>query len=451
MEIWKKIIAKRSKLFLFLFLAAFSLNAQSFHGLHSSSYFPLQKISNQPADILESRYKWQVNVLSPQLDIYKNRALDDSWMGQLSNSLGITNFKSIFSSSRADYFLRSQIIFPSVVYKPSDKHAFALTTKLNGLGKFESTSSAFFDLLVGELPNEFKNINGDFFKSVVNTWWEFKLSYAHKLYEDDAHKWTGGLSASALSSLGSAYVELEDISAEFDQEMIDHLGINVRYGLSDNVSKSIYEDKTNLMSGLGFSIDLGVNYIKKSSQSRIPHEYKIGFSVTDIGHINNKQATETALYSINAENISTKTFSNISDITELIDTLNNLVNTNKVSGNSFKTNLPTNFMLTSDFHLNNFWFLNAMVRQTLNPFRGLGREIINLSEFMMSITPRFENEVFGAFLPIGYSNKRNFTVGTACKYRFIFVGSGNIWTSLINQDNTEIELYIGINIPINPY
>ncbi|MCU4174818.1 DUF5723 family protein [Carboxylicivirga sp. N1Y90] len=440
---------KRIVVLYILFLGLYTSFAQDFPGIHSSRYFPLQNINNQPADLIRSDARWNINVLSAQIGLANALNFNESdFMKQLSK-VGFSDLKYFLGADQSLFVGRGLLAFPSVSYKINTKHAVAFSASLRADGIYRSSTDDVRKLFTGyDNPELLKDVSGEYFKSVVNQWMEYTLTWSGVLWNKDEHLITGGANVKYLVGGSSGYFDLDNIEVMYDKEKIDYFKVDVSYGVNKNLEETISDGKLDLFGDAGLGMDFGMTYsYKPDDAENIPYKFKVGLMVGDVGYVKHRSAVKQATYRVSIEDVPYSRFNGIETLDALIDSLEKSVDFEKINNESYKMNLPTSVLLTGDYSITPTWYVSGLIGYQPGLY-SQNLHIIDNDIWKFNLTPRFENTTWGAYLPISYNNRIDFSAGIAMRWKYVFIGSNTIITNVLNSEAKYGEFYFGINIPI---
>ena len=169
-------------------LIAISLNsnAQDYAGYNTSNYTGVNSVFFNPSNVVDSRYKWSVNLVSANVMVsndyatLKTSGLFKTIGGDTSSyNINRTNF------GNTNFLLDADVFGPSVMFNVNAKNSFAITTR--------GRAMANVDKMPGDLLNTLENsgdnitfpttLNTNGFKITANVWTEIGATYGRVLID----------------------------------------------------------------------------------------------------------------------------------------------------------------------------------------------------------------------------------------------------------------------------
>lgn len=423
--------------------------AQDYPGIHSSRFFPLQNVNNQPADLVRSNARWNINVLSAHVGLAKAMNFNESDFMKKVAKFGFADLKYFLGSEQSLLIGRGSLALPSVSYKINSNHAVAFTMNLLADGIYRSSNDNITNLFIGyNNPELLEDVNGEHFKSVLNQWMEYGVTWSGVLWKKDKHFLTGGANVKYLVGGSSGYFDLDNIEVKYNKERIDYFKVDVSYAVNKNLGDAISEGKIDLFGDNGVGMDFGLSYSYKSDlDNGTPYKFKVGLMVGDIGYVKHRSKVKRSTFRVSIEDVPYSRFQGIESLPALIDSLQKSVDFEKISSESYKMNLPTSALISGDYSFTSEWFLSGFIGYQ----EGLYNRNLNIIEkdiVKFNLTPRFENKNWGGYMPVSYSNRFGWQSGVAMRWKYLFMGSNTIITNILNSDSKYGEFYFGVNIPI---
>ncbi|MCU4156987.1 hypothetical protein J1N10_13440 [Carboxylicivirga sp. A043] len=429
------------------------VQAQEYLGVHSSPYLPFIGIVNQPAELVRSDARWAINVLSSEVALLNNQTFASSDFWDVMSKVGFHDLKYFLGSEESLLYVNGRLMLPSVSYKINENHAVGLTISVRADGVYNASNDDFINLFKGiHDPESLKEIKDEHFKSLVNSWVEYGLTWSGTILKSD-NKWlTGGVVLKILSGSGSGYLEMDGIDVMFDKERIERFDMKMSYAFNESLNKTIDGgDIVERAGDLGLGVDLGLSYSYLPEHLRgvkdVPYKYKIGFVMADFGSIWHSKTKNKASYQVNMNDVPYSRFAGIETLEALKDSIEKSVDIKEFSGGSFSTKLPFKIALNADYCLKPKWFANASL--VVNP--GYYNSTVDITRKVLwkaSFTGRYETKKWGAYLPVNYSSAIGWKIGLATRYRQFFIGSSTVIGNLLGVGGGKQSVYFGFSVPI---
>ncbi|WP_439506166.1 hypothetical protein [Sediminibacterium sp.] len=423
-------------LLLINFLVVNPIVAQQYHAIHGSSYAGVSGAFNNPASIGNSLHRWDIQLFSGQGTVYTNTILAQALKNAVTNRKGayLTNgFQARELNSNLDMSLFS------AMYRINKKHAIAFafrgkmynhvyTNELN-FQDSSSTINSFFKTNRTTPFIESKTVNAG--------WGEFNLTYAGAIAETNNSRLTIGATVQISKSLFGGYANMskirfrEEINGR-DTNYISYSGL-AEYGYSRNIDV-IQNDGVSLNSVKSFikqartavGLSIGLEYLQYDDENDLDkrnysgrlYNYKIGFSIVDIGaqKFNNSQYTGKFIgnnRSISEGSIA-RSFRGVDNSQSLRDSLTVLLDSIQVLPAQFNIGNPTRAIFNFDKQINPNFFVNTQMVVHLTSAKNSANKQTNDYSFI-TITPRWENLKWGIYMPIQYTRDGQAWMGFAIK------------------------------------
>lgn len=460
---------------IFIGITAFG---QEFLGIRQSNYAGVQSISMNPANVVDGRYKLDVNLLSGNISAYNNYiSLDASVLNKqdMTDTVNGAWHDSLFQDKYLNermnddfkqVFLNAEIQLPSFTIQISDYDAIGFDWKIRNYLNVDGISPELAKLMYEDVDwmAYWNNYNNERVSVQFMQWAEYGLVYGRVLKDDEHTFLKVGGKVKILQGMASAYTYIENLDYEFSNDSI--LTINntsASYGHSTG-----FEFDENLLpwnnyklnSKLGLGLDIGVVYEYRPSHAehvydmdgeeglwrddRNKYKWRLGFSIIDIGHLKFEKdpasfnlVVDTAAWDFREEDISS-----VSDY----DSLLNVMFNKEQDVGYFKMNLPTAIILNADYHIQNDFYANAMVYFALQ-YKKNEDKVHGFTN--VSLTPRYDHSWFGAAIPISYSSTAGFRVGMGLRLGPVWIGSSDLKGLFRIGEIYGADLYVGTKVPIH--
>lgn len=455
---------KKKLISLLLLAVGISANAQNYPGFLQDNYSGVHGIIANPASIVDSRMKVDINLLSFSSS-YNNDLLGVNIFKLVNDpNFDFSSDSRFFTNPNNDGTAFADVMGPSVMFNIAPKHAIAISTRARAIANYSNFN--------GELYNQFKDgiegLDGDFDinvgspNGVVHTWGELGATYAFVILDKQQHFLKGGLTGKFLVGGIDSYLYAKDVQMKYNPADPNIPGsegtIYTNGSLSMGSNEDFLEDSnTNNFNieSKGFGLDFGFVYewrpdfekydLTKARPAdnnfKDKNKYKIrtGLSITDLGSISYKN-TVFYNYEINNQIIT------IDDLEEANYNPSDLFNYKKGTKN-LNVHLPTVLHFDADWNIyNDKLYLNFNGNIGLTSRSSVNTSSIN-NTFML--TPRYERKWFSFFIPFCYNELYDiFQVGAGLRAGPFFVGSSSAITNLTHQYSKAADVYIGFKIPI---
>lgn len=448
-----------------LLAIASPMKGQDWFGLHADNYAGVYNLGYQPADIVDSKYKVDINLIGVGLNFSNN------YIGVRSSALlkdtlfKDPNVQRNYLVERLDgadkmAYLKTQAFLPAVSFG-FGKNALAfsanahLAANLNGvseeLAHIAYTENRYPDYWDRRYQNNHLSLQ-------AMAWMDYGVTYGREVFSKGHHYLKGAATLKLLQGFGAAHLYAENLEVSFkNNDTMSIVDSDIAYGHSDNfeIGLGSFNYKPNYTYGVGFDFGFVYEFRKKrlhhnygmgNSDQKSPNKYlfKLGLSVIDIGALPFQKGGQSRSFYANKADFS------ISDLyVRSLDELDSLLVTDFVakndSGAVFTMNLPTRINLMGDYNMGKGFFVNANL--TIAPFfKTDADKISSLTHF--SITPRYERKWFMLGMPISYDAMGNWGLGIALRMGPLVLGSRDITPLLGKEVAYSTNAYVGLRIPI---
>ena len=440
--------------------------SQNFLGYRSGNYLGVNSVFFNPANIADSRYKWDVNLFSVSGFVGNNRA--DFRINDFKND-NFTSIKDKFfeGSGNTNANLNAEILGPSVMFNLSKKSAMSLTSRARVVANLKDFDGNLINSVINanNATSAYSLTTNSNSRLITNGWGEIGISYAREVLNNGPHYLKAGVTVKYLSGSSNNYVQISQFKASINGDTLSRRaylqntsGI-IGVGNSGIASGDI--KFTNLFgydnSGIGGDIGLVYEYRPSypASDSKVPtshlnkYKLKVGLSLLDIGSIKYKaNANNSASYNIhiNGTNrfyLDKITGKEINGIKGVLDANPAFFTNTANSSGTYYASLPTVIQSDIDYHLHRGFYINFNGQLNLIS----KTSIYDANQYnSFTLTPRYEGKSFGAYFPINYNELTQFNAGIALRAGPLFIGSGSLFTALVN--GKQVDAYMGIRIGI---
>lgn len=454
-------------LFIFLLcVGSFSTSAQEFSGYQTSNYTGVNGVFFNPANIADSRYRWDVNLVGVNALFGNNHfaAGTDVDIDKLVDNLFLE------AKGNVDAILAATINGPSVMFNIKKRNSVAIFSRSHVLVNFDNLNSNLFQQFTGdEVQNPslpFSIASAENMTANVNAYTEFGMAFARVLKNDDKMFLKAGISLKYITGTANGYLRIDNLKATLNNDetlaqpdpyITNATGI-LSIGMSGvNLSDFDASDLLDFKS-TGFGVDLGVVYEYRTEEFTDrrdvnKYKFKIGLALLNVGSIKyTLDKGRSQSYNIHIPNGDRFYFSeldgvSIDEIEKKLDQYPEYftVNDGGNTSSSYSVSLPTSLQLNADYHIHNGFYANISARVPLtspNKKAANGRY-----HSYVSFTPRYENKVVGIFFPMTYNNLTHFSAGAAIRLGPLYVGSGSILSATLGETK-KVDVFIGLHFGI---
>ncbi len=490
---------------LIILLSTTSL-AQDFLPVLNENYMGINQVTLQPAAIVDSRFKVDVNVFGFNNDIYNDMIRFKSFeFVKFGNDDWWDNATYLADPDEKDKsaFVSQTFLGPSFLITLTPKHAIGFTYKARNIMNADDMSEP----LARSIYSDFKSpeyfdqwYHDENLRAVNHIFADYGLTYATEIFNNGANYMKTGITVKLLQGVGGAYLQADDFYYYFyqqdpDARDADYMSWNSPYvnaGVSSNWNWGSRENdgyetgiKYNFTAKPSVGLDLGLVYEFRPKyknfrynmdgqtdlerQDKNKYLLKVGVSVLDIGRLRYEKAYESQDFiasftedyesQINTNNTPYNThWMDIEEVSfgvppyvNFADTIFNRaqsdrgVFTTSQNEEKFNIKLPTALSLQVDVNVIAGLYVNLTTYTGLHQSftkDGNGHYMSNYS-----ITPRYEHKWFSVAVPVQYNEFQKVNVGLGIRAAFIYFGINNLFSGLFD-DPYGSNFYIGAKIPI---
>jgi outer membrane protein OmpA-like peptidoglycan-associated protein len=443
----------KKTVFVIALLASFATaKAQSYLGYYHDNYAGVQGVLFNPASIVDSRFKTDINLLS--------------FSTSVSNDMYGVNFSDVMKSGY-DFDTQAQKSFtnankvnmnmdvmgPSFMFNIAPKHSLAIFTRARAIGNLIDINGNVINEISKDNKNNF-NYNLGSPNAVGNSWGEIGISYAAVLYQKGEHFLKGGITAKYLQGIANYHFQGTNVTMQYNENVpIQNSNYTTTgtavYGSSQDFSNNSnvsIDSKSN-----GFGADLGLVYEwrpdfdasrKDINDLKYLNKYKIrfGFALTDLGSMMYDKGVRNS-YNLN-QTITQNDIDNADNFDQL---MKNKYSSTAING-AVKSKLPTAIHTDVDWNIHNKFYVNLN-----GDISVVSKTVLNQNSIAnrVSLTPRYESRWFSFYVPISYMDVNKQTqVGVGLRTGVLFIGSGSIVSNVISNNSRAADFYFGVKIPV---
>jgi hypothetical protein len=452
---------------------AFVSRSQSFIGYNTATYNGVYAIVNSPADILNHRFKGDINLAGISTGI-NNNTVKFTYRNRKDDYGGMSWPNPVKKNGKA--YFNTDVFGPSFLVRLSDKNAFAITTRARVMVNMHGISKNILNLMLQDtLDAALVGHNLSISNMALNAhaWKEIAFTYSRQVAVDDYGVWKAGISLKYLGGVAAVNFNTRNLSFVHDSVADVNTGRNKdavfnaygSVGISytknlDSISGNTASDYLSFKNP-GAGIDIGISYEHRDemqvyetsySDKTASYIWKIGASITDIGFVKyaaSKTNGLTAKASGNTYLIDDLVPpADSSDIYQMNNYYKKYFNA-RTGASAFTMQLPTTLHLTYDRFFNKVLAVNAQVNIPL-VFSQLNYYTGNYNPFAITVTPRAEIAWAGLYMPFSYTSVSGLQVGTALRLGPLVIGSGSLINTRMFKTKTT-DFYFILRIPFFGY
>lgn len=475
-----------------LILSVHCVFSQQWAGISGSNYAGIYSVHNNPANVVDSRYKLFLNIAGNDVfegNNYFSYNAPFPFLGFIRNSVGPqyrnAQGKIIFkdsyietSSNGAPYHSNTtgDAKGPSIIYTINNKSAIAAYTRLRYAVNLNGINNSLADLITRSTNRP--GLIGqkvDVSESALNAnvYAEMGLTYGHVLMNNEENFFKFGVTVKRVIGLYNVHIIVDKGNYEIVRDNKDPNRNNIQinsiqgsYGYTTDESfKNAKIDPQWALGGLpagsGFGLDLGFvyeyrpdykKYIRRSSgtatldPTQNKYEFKLGVSLLDFGSVRYNNGDLNYHFEMNQTNrlLTYQNFQDLNGYNDAFQRINNSLGLNNREI-KFSSSLPTTLQVNFDYHIRGKYYVNTMWSQSLRKSQSIGMTIPS----SFSVTPRMEHKWYEIAVPISLLDNYNiFTMGLAGRAGPVFMGSDNLPGLLSIGKPRGLDFYFGVFVPV---
>lgn len=444
--------------FLLLLLTSYSSNAQGLHAVQGSSYAGSLGVMNNPASIVNTPYSWDVTLFSVQAKY-------------ATNAITIHNYSLISSGAQSEYEIRGGDYARKAIFNYNvnllnarvalnKRKAVALGINMKGYGDLNAGPYNFIDTLQTfrdfAVMNENKNMQAKFKSS---NWVEIFATYSQTIFDLPEARLNAGITLKLMRGIGGGYINANNLVVERDRLADDQpffvSRANAAYGYSSNFdtwkdnnsSGQNIRDFLNYTQG-GIALDLGAEYLIRSGEigsvfdepDYNDYEWKIGVSLLDVGFNRYKHGKESRTLANpsfnNYDSVLDAKFTDIDGLEAINDTIATIATGVFAQGGLFNIINPTRLVVNVDRNLQGNFYVNGEVSVNLSSLVAGNKNMYVSDMHMISVTPRWEKQNLGLYMPFLYNTRNQLWVGGAFKAGPLLFGIHN-WANVFSKKKMQ--------------
>jgi hypothetical protein len=450
--------------------------AQDFPGYRAGNYTGVNGVFFNPANIADSRYRWDVNLVSFNMLAGNNQAsFSLKNIGQTFNADSLEN--QIYGKNAGPTSGRMSVnmVGPSFMFNATSKSSFALTTRARIMANVVDIDGKLLENVLDgyskDMSFPYTLASSQNMRVNMNAWTEFGASWGQVIYDKGQHFLKGGLTLKYLAGAANRYFQIDKFNATLNEDLVkqDAYLSNTTGRIGMGFAGAKFDDfeasDVTKFDSKGFGFDLGFVYEFRPDHATYrtgdkydwrkdmnKYKLRVGVALLDIGSIKYKRdLTRSGSYDLGITGAERLYLSEIGD--QDLDNYKNYFNSRPqyftpVAGStdeSYKVGLPSTLQLDVDYHFNKGFYINAAGQFSL--VNGEKKPYNSQYFSSFTLTPRFEGRIFGAYLPINYNQLTKLNAGLSFRVGPVFFGSGSLITALVGESK-QADLHLGIRFGV---
>lgn len=450
-------------------------------GEFNTPYAGVHGLSFNPAEIVDSRYRFHMNLIGVGARGSNNFVGVSSDLMSLSppklnDSTKNTYLPRVLSTSAKHAYLQADIMGPSFMFSMGrkNKFSFALSSNLKTLMTANNVSNGLANYMYDNKDsNNWKESTSKDLMFNGSVWANIGLTLGTVILDKPGFSLKGAITPKVNIGLVNTYAYSPNLKLEFASQN----SMRNANGILDNqisapfyTNSKVQADSIKFFENMGFGADIGFIFEKKNKKVHTyemdcrtdnvrrdlnKYSYRIGLSLIDYGYIQWKgkapfrriAADENAL----TTDIANSKFSKFPDVQRHSDSLFAL----SFNGVTLDTSRADYFMWTPT-KLNAFIDVNVYKGIYLAANATYGFVINNFAasktqNMQFALTPRVENKSFGLYLPINY-NMLAQEVNAGIGFRLLFFNFALYdWTGIagLKSQTRNAAFNMSFNIPFH--
>jgi hypothetical protein len=449
---------------LLVLLCELSATGQGLPGYSSGNYTGVNGVFTNPANIADSRYRWDFNQFGISMMLGNNTA--SFRRKDFDHFDGDTIKNRFFSGEQGQVSGVAAFTFtgPSIFFNVGKKSAIALTTQSRLLVNISDVDGKLGKQLIDNGENEttypYDIASNQNMAMSVNGYTSFGLTYSREIYSEGKHFLKAGVTLKYLAGSMNGFVQIKGLHTTVgrdDEKQDEYLtGASSSFAMGFggiNLSDVTVGDLLDFQS-TGFGGDIGVVYEYRPDTTRIyggqnKYKLKIGLSLMDVGSIRYKRDQHrSGSYQVHIPDgqrfyLSTLTDAELDDLTDSLNRYPQYFTPEDGNQTStYKVSLPTTLRLAVDYHLHRSLYVSVAAQAALTS----SRKPANAWEYSAAtLTPRYEGRGIGLYVPLTYSSLSGGSAGLALRLGPLYLGSGSILSAAFGSSR-RADAFLGIHL-----
>ncbi len=461
-----------TKFITLLYLSFFittGIKAQNFLPFVSDNYAGASGMFYQPASIVDSRYKFDMELFG-----FSSR-VDNNWVGVdkdllfnlkflSEEGLKTKDFTQIVSDDDKNVLIDMEFKSLNFMLSLNEKNSIGFSTRGRLMMNFNNMPKTAADLTfnLNNITNLYnQNLDFNDVSQVAASWVETGLTYSRVILDGGkSHFLKGGFTGKYLMGMGSLYLYEKEINYTYlNADTAANAYADIKFGLTSGLDELM---NFKVASEPSFGFDVGFVYEwrprYKEYKYNMDGEYdlwrrdqnkyklRVGVSLIDVGSMKFKKQYNSNDFIINVDTLN---FNNISfsDLTFLGDSVLKYFSFSPDGSEYYNLVLPTTLNINLDYNIWKKFYLNTSARIAFNQGTKVYSKLRYFSSY--SITPRWESKMYGASIPISINQYGIFNMGLGLRLGPVWIGSSDLAGLIgIKDETTGLDFHIALKIPV---
>jgi outer membrane protein OmpA-like peptidoglycan-associated protein len=454
---------------------------QTLNAMSTGNYAGIGGLNFNPASIVDSRFKFDLNVASVQY-FFSNNYLLAKPLIFARRMLYKDPYNSSYDAVKKDLLMPIEPTTSGVVRARQHAEfqlplAFMLTTgkrsaiAINLRNRYELTVDNLNPQTASMFYNELNDprylgvaMNNDGITSNFMNWQEFGFTYGRVLMNANKHFIKAAVTAKWLAGNAASFIQADELSVTFnDPNTMTLSSPRIQYARTARADIDLFT-RRELFSNIeaksvgwdaGFVYEFrgrigNFKYTDEDYRSRLRRDknkytLRLGVAINDIGRLEYDRLPLTRDHSAN---ISNWDFSSVKahNIRTWDTAYSKMVNYIPGADSTFSVRLPTGIIANVDLHLFGGFYVNAAMQRRISKFGKEATTTLYAPEWF-AVTPRFETRHFGIYIP--FLVRENIAqIGATVRLGPVFIGSNNLLALIQNPLVPSADVHAGFRIPV---
>jgi len=462
----------------------FKSQSQDFLGISTGNFSGVTGVMLQPASIVDSRHKFDINLYSTSVNYSNNYFLVNRDALLKFNKNNFSDYPTFKDRYLSEANLKTgERVFLNIGNRSQMPLSFMVTTGKKSAIAFniqsrsmiqgrgitqELAKMAYNGFYSPALNNNVIDASGFNLKAL--NWAEVGFTYGRVLYSSNKHFFKAAVTGKYLAGVASINMGSNDVRFSVNNDSSINFNTNrFDYNRNKNADFDMTFNKNFSPDANAVGFDAGVvyeyrgnfqkfKYIRNDDEKSYladrrdvnKYIFKLGVSLVDVGMFRFKKPDNVNSFSANITNWKLAS-ANYNTIRAFDTALANRV-TALPGSRFYNTYLPAALSVQFDLRFVKGFYLNVMAYRPVNIGKEAGERFNSYGFY--TITPRWESRHIGVYIPYtivdknALSNFQENLLGASVRLGPLFIGSSNLGTMLIKQNLSAADVHVGLKIGI---